>query len=102
MNERDAFKTENIALEMQNKEFSAKLADLEKRVAASEQEITTARDERDKAVNDYNRMSAKYSEMQNAQEDLIRGNVKETSKLLGELGNSPVKSSEKGGPPPAA
>jgi chemotaxis protein MotB len=88
MNERDAFKTENIAFEMQNKEFSAKLADLEKRVAASEQEITTARDERDKAVNDYKRMSAKYAEMQNAQEDLIRGNVKETSKLLGELGTA--------------
>jgi chemotaxis protein MotB len=88
MNERDAFKTENIALEMQNKEYSAKLAGLEKKVAASEQEITTARDERDKAVNDYNRMSAKYSEMQNAQEDLIRGNVKETSKLLGELGTA--------------
>jgi chemotaxis protein MotB len=88
MNERDAFKTENIALEMQNKEFSTKLADLEKRVAASEQEITTARDERDKAVNDYKRMSAKYAEMQNAQEDLIRGNVKETSKLLGELGTA--------------
>jgi chemotaxis protein MotB len=88
MNERDAFKTENIALEMQNKEFSAKLAGLEKRVAASEQEITTLQDERDKAVNDYNRMSAKYAEMQNAQEELIRGNVKETSKLLGELGSA--------------
>jgi chemotaxis protein MotB len=88
MNERDAFKTENIALEMQNKEFSAKLAGLEKRVAVSEQEITTLRDERDKAVNDYNRMAAKYAEMQNAQEELIRGNVKETSKLLGELGSA--------------
>jgi chemotaxis protein MotB len=88
MNERDAFKTENIALEMQNKEFSTKLADLQKRVAASEQEITTARDERDRAVNDFSRMKAKYAEMQNAQEDLIRGNVKETSKLLGELGTA--------------
>jgi len=88
MNERDAFKTENIALEMQNKEFSAKLDGLQKRVAASEQEIAAARDERDKAVNDYNRMTAKYAEMQNAQEDLIKGNVKETSKLLGELGTA--------------
>jgi len=88
MNERDVFKTENIALEMQNKEFSAKLDGLQKRVAASEQEIAAARDERDKAVNDYNRMTAKYAEMQNAQEDLIKGNVKETSKLLGELGTA--------------
>ena len=30
MNERDAFKTENIGLEMQNKELKAKLASLEK------------------------------------------------------------------------
>jgi hypothetical protein len=30
MNERDAFKTDNIGLEMQNKELKAKLASLEK------------------------------------------------------------------------
>jgi chemotaxis protein MotB len=85
MNERDAFKTENIGLEMQNKELTAKLASLEKQIGSVQQDITTAQNERDKAVQDYGKISAKYNELQNAQEDLIKGNVKETQKLLAEL-----------------
>lgn len=85
MNERDAFKSDNIGLEMQNKELLAKLASMKKEIDTVQQVITTAQNERDKAVEDYNRMSAKYSELQNAQEDLIKGNVKETQKLLSDL-----------------
>ena len=85
MNERDAFKTDNIGLEMQNKELEAKLASLQKQVGSSEKEIAAAQSERDKAVEDYNRISSKYTELQNAQEDLIKGNVKETQKLLAQL-----------------
>jgi chemotaxis protein MotB len=85
MNERDAFKTDNIGLEMQNKELKAKLASLEKELGTVEQDITSAQNGRDKAVDDYNRISSKYTELQNAQEDLIKGNVKETQKLLAEL-----------------
>ena len=85
MNERDAFKTDNIGLEMQNKELNAKLTALEKQVGSVQQDITAAQNERDKAVEDYNRISTKYSELQNAQEDLIKGNVKETQRLLSEL-----------------
>ena len=85
MNERDAFKTDNIGLEMENRELVAKLASLEKEVGTVKQDISTAQSERDRAVEEYNKISAKYSELQNAQEDLIRGNVKETQKLLSEL-----------------
>jgi chemotaxis protein MotB len=85
MNERDAFKTDNIGLEMQNKELKAKLALLEKAASTVQQDITTAQNERDKAVDEYNKISTKYTELQNAQEDLIKGNVKETQKLLTEL-----------------
>jgi chemotaxis protein MotB len=85
MNERDAFKAENIGLDMQNKELKAKLAALEKQIGSSEQDIAAAQSERDKALDNYNRMSAKYTELQNAQEDLIKGNVKETQKLLSQL-----------------
>ena len=85
MNERDAFKTDNIGLEMQNKEIKAKLATLEKEASTVQQDIATAQNERDKAVDDYNKISTKYTELQNAQEDLIKGNVKETQKLLTEL-----------------
>ena len=85
MNERDAFKTDNIGLEMQNRELEAKLATLEKEMGTVKQEITAATIQRDKAVEDYNKISSKYTELQNAQEDLVRGNVKETQKLLSEL-----------------
>ena len=37
------------------------------------QDITAAQSERDKAVEDYNKISSRYNELQNAQEDLIRG-----------------------------
>jgi chemotaxis protein MotB len=85
MNERDAFKTDNIGLEMQNKELKAKLASIEKEIGTAKQDISAAQNERDKAVEDYNRISTKYNELQSAQEDLIKGNVKETQKLLSEL-----------------
>jgi chemotaxis protein MotB len=85
MNERDAFKTDNIGLEMQNKELKARIASLEKSLSTVNEDITAAQNERDKAVNDYNRISSKYTELQNAQEDLIKGNVKETQKLLSDL-----------------
>ena len=85
MNERDAFKTDNIELEMQNKELNAKMASLEKGMDTIKLETSSAQSDRDKAVEDYNRISSKYTELQNAQEDLIKGNVKETQKLLTEL-----------------
>ena len=85
MDERDAFKTDNIGLEMQNRELEAKLATLENEMGTVKQDIRDAQIDLDKAVADYNNISARYSELQNAQEDLIRGNVKETQKLLSEL-----------------
>jgi chemotaxis protein MotB len=86
MNERDTLKTDNIGLEMKNRELEAKMASLEKEIASVQQEISKAEGERDKAVEDYNSLSGKYNELQNAQEDLIKGNVKETQRLLAELG----------------
>jgi chemotaxis protein MotB len=85
MNERDAFKTENIALEMSNRELEAKMASIGQEITTVKQEIATAQSERDKAVDEFNKISARYDELQNAQEALIRGNVKETQKLLTEL-----------------
>lgn len=85
MNERDAFKTDNIGLEMKNKELEAKMASLEKEIAEVKENISKTEGERDKAVEDYNKLSGKYTELQNAQEDLIKGNVKETQRLLAEL-----------------
>jgi chemotaxis protein MotB len=85
MNERDAFKTDNIGLEMQNRELQAKIDGLQKETETIKQDIQKAQSERDKARDDYNKISAQYSELQNAHEDLVRGNVKETQKLLSDL-----------------
>jgi chemotaxis protein MotB len=85
MNERDTLKTENIGLEMKNRELEAKMATLEKEIGTVKEDISKAEGERDKAVEDYNKLSGKYNELQNAQEDLIKGNVKETQRLLAEL-----------------
>ncbi|TAL72093.1 MAG: hypothetical protein EPN88_05165, partial [Bacteroidetes bacterium] len=85
MNERDAFKTDNIGLDMKNKELEARLATLEKETDTVKKDLSAAQSARDKAVEDYSKISARYNELQNAQEDLIKGNVKETQKLLSEL-----------------
>ena len=85
MTERDAFKTENIDLSMNNKEMESKLALLEKDAVSLKEQLTKAQLERDKASEDYNKLLSKYNDLQNAQEALISGNVKETRKLLTEL-----------------
>jgi chemotaxis protein MotB len=85
LNERDAFKTENIDLSMNNKELEAKTALLEKESAVLKEDLSKAQKERDKAKEGYNKLSGQVNDLQNAQEDLIKGNVNETRKLLGEL-----------------
>jgi chemotaxis protein MotB len=85
MNERDDFREKNIGLEMKTSELEAKLASLEKESSLLKKEYTKVEAERDKALGDYNNISSRYNELQNAQEDLIKGNVRETQKLLEEL-----------------
>ncbi|MCX6330280.1 MAG: OmpA family protein [Bacteroidia bacterium] len=85
MNERDEFKTDNIGLEMANRELETKMAVMEKEINSVTDSILKAQSERDKAVDNYNKLYSRYYELQNAHEDLIRGNVKETQNLLAEL-----------------
>lgn len=85
MNERDTFKTENISLGMQNRELEARIDALQKETQSIRENIAQVKIERDKALDDYNKISAQYSELQNAHEDLVKGNVRETQKLFSEL-----------------
>ena len=85
MNERDDFKTENISLGMANRELETKIAGLEKEMAGVEEEMESVRAERDRAVGEVTNLTARYNDLQNAQEELIRGSAKETQKLLAEL-----------------
>lgn len=85
MNERDALKEDNIGLQMTNRELEFKLSSLEKETAGLRKDYEKVEGERDKALGDYSNMTLRYNELQNAQEDLIKGNVRETQKLLEEL-----------------
>ncbi len=85
MNERDDLKEKNIGLEMKNTELEARIASADKEAAELKKQHSKVAAERDKALGDYNSLASRYNELQNAQEDLIKGNVRETQKLLEEL-----------------
>jgi len=85
MNERDAFKTENLDLSMRNREMAARLGSIEEELAGLEEEKENLTQELAQARAEYSNLNNRYTELQNAQEDLIRGNVTETRRLLREL-----------------
>jgi chemotaxis protein MotB len=85
MNERDDLKTDNIGLEMANREMETKIASLKKDMTGVQEEMDSVKTERDRALDELNNITARYNELQNAQEELIRGSAKETQKLLTEL-----------------
>lgn len=85
MNERDDFKSKNIGLEMENRELEASIASLKKETETIREDIRKVSADRDKAQEDYNKIQAQYNELKNSHEDLVRGNVRETQKLLSEL-----------------
>ena len=85
MIDRDDFKAENLTLSMQNREIESKISALEKEMSKSRQDLTLAEIERNKAKDELNIISERYNNLQNAQEELIKGNVSETKKLLAEL-----------------
>jgi chemotaxis protein MotB len=70
---------------MNNKELETKTALLEKESVTMKQDLARLQNERDRAKEDYNKLLGQVNDLQNAQEDLIKGNVNETQKLLGEL-----------------
>lgn len=85
LSERDALKTENIDISMSNRELEAKAVSLEKETAELRRDLKSAAEDRDRIKDDYNKLLAKVNDLQNAQEDLIKGNVTETRRLLTEL-----------------
>jgi len=82
---RDDFKAENLTLSMQNREVKTKIEALESEMGKLRQDFALAEIERNKAKEELNVIYGRYNDLQNAQDELIRGNVSETKKLLGEL-----------------
>lgn len=85
LNERDELKKENIDLSLNKTELEARAAQLGKEAASLKQDLLKTQSERDKSKEDYNKLLGQVNDLQNAQEDLIKGNVNETRKLLAEL-----------------
>jgi chemotaxis protein MotB len=70
---------------MRVKELENKLAALETETGKINQELALAKLESNKAKEDLAVLTERYNALEIAQEDLIRGNVTETKKLLAEL-----------------
>ncbi|NLN30625.1 MAG: OmpA family protein [Bacteroidales bacterium] len=85
LHERDDFKSSNLFLEMENRELESKMALMNREVQKTMEDISKAERERDKALEEFRIISGRYNDLQNAQEELIKGNVRETQKLLTEL-----------------
>lgn len=85
LNERDELKTENIMLAMERKELEARVQKLEEETKSMTGELTVLRSERDRLKEEYNILQGKVNDLEKAREDLIKGNVAETRRLLSEL-----------------
>jgi len=85
VNERDAYKSDNIQLSIANRELEARIAAMEKEYSGINDDYRSVQAERDRLLQDFSRLNNKYLDLQNAQDELVKGNVRETSRLLGEL-----------------
>jgi chemotaxis protein MotB len=85
LNERDELKAENITLAMDKRELEARVQKLEEETRLLAGELQNVRNERDRLKNDYNILLGKVNDLEKAREDLIKGNVAETRRLLSEL-----------------
>jgi len=85
MNERDDLKIENLDLSMANREMAARLSEVDEEIKLMEEEKANLEGEIEEARREYNTLNNRYTDLQKAQEDLIRGNVAETRRLLNEL-----------------
>lgn len=83
--ERDEFKAENIRLTMLTRELEAKTARFDEDMSGIRKELESIKADRDKAREELGILTARYNDLQVAQEELIRGNVSETKRLLTEL-----------------
>ncbi len=85
MNERDDLKIENLDLTMSNREMIAEIESLRNDYEGMGEEKIKLENEVEELRVDYSNLNNRYAELQKVQEDLIRGNVAETRKLLEEL-----------------
>jgi chemotaxis protein MotB len=72
-------------LSIDNRELEARIEAMESEYSGIKENYLSVQAERERALQDYNRINSKYIDLQNAQDDLVKGNVRETTRLLNEL-----------------
>ncbi|GAI96281.1 unnamed protein product, partial [marine sediment metagenome] len=85
MDERDLLKSENQKLTVTNTEMASKMKKIEEKLAKLNEDIEKKSDELDQLHKDNNKLNRRFFDLQKAQEELIKGNVKETKRLLKQL-----------------
>ncbi len=83
--ERDILVAENEKLNVANTEMSSKLNKLEDEVAQLTNELQQKKEELDAVSKNYQLLNRGYFELQQAQEELMKGNNRETRRLLKQL-----------------
>lgn len=83
--ERDRLFGENEALTVENTELKTNAEAVDGKIEDYEQERVAMDKEMEKLQNDYTDLETKYFELQKTQENLIKGNVEETKRLLRQL-----------------
>ena len=78
-------KSENQEFSVENKELTSELKSLEGEIKEIEKKHREKTEECDMLLKDYNRVNRQYIDLQKAQEELIKGNDKETRRLLKQL-----------------
>jgi chemotaxis protein MotB len=85
LEERDSLKAENLWLTMSNRELEAKTKKLAEDASMVNSKIDKLNAELLAAKDEVSRLNTKYNDLQNAQDEMIKGNAKESQRLLAEL-----------------
>jgi chemotaxis protein MotB len=81
----DDCKAKSMTLELKTQEQETKVAAYEKEISQMKQDLAQAQIDKNRTIDDLASLNSRYAELQNAQEDLIKGNMTETKKLLADL-----------------
>ncbi len=83
--ERDSLKAENLWLTMSNRELEAKSKKLAEDAKEVNSKIEKLNAELAESKDEVSRLTTKYNDLQRAQAELIKGNARESERLLAEL-----------------
>lgn len=85
LSERDSLRAENIWLAMSNRELTAKSKQLTEETGKLTADLGKVQSELKQSKDEVSSLSARYMELQKAQEELVAGRAQETQRLLAEL-----------------